>query len=64
MHYNIAKPSAFLARYVKHYWTMNHCLPDDSYHTQRIIPSGLFELIFYMDENRFQSTATSHSLTA
>ena len=49
MDYKISKPTAYLSQYVKQYWELNNCLPSDAVHTQRIIPSGLFELIFYLD---------------
>lgn len=47
MNYNISKPSLFLSQYVKYYWSLDKCLPINAEHTQRIVPSGLFELIFY-----------------
>lgn len=49
MDYNISKPSEFLSQYVKHYWSLEHCIPEGTTHTQRIVPSGLFELVFYLD---------------
>lgn len=50
MNYNIAKPSALLAQYVKHYWTLENCLPPQHEHIQKIVPNGLFELIIYLDD--------------
>ncbi len=50
MDYNISGPSEFLSRYVKHYWSMEHCIPAGSEHIQRIVPSGLFELVFYLGD--------------
>lgn len=50
MHYNIAKPSVYLAQYVKQYWSLENCIPTGKEHIQRIVPNGLFELIFYFDD--------------
>lgn len=50
MDYIITKPSSFLSQYVKHYWSLQHCNSLRSEHIQRIIPSGLFELIFYFKD--------------
>lgn len=47
MNYNISKPSAFLSQYVKQYWSLESCMPAGKEHIQRIVPSGLFEMIFY-----------------
>ena len=47
MTYNTSKPSALLSPYVKQYWSLDNCLPQGKEHIQRIVPSGLFELIFY-----------------
>jgi AraC-like DNA-binding protein len=47
MAYLIAKPSPALAPYVRHYWALDHCHQAGQCHTQRIVPSGLPELIFY-----------------
>lgn len=62
MDYGITKPSASLAPYIKHYWMLENCLPRGEEHVQRIVPSGLAELIFYMgdrpgckDENKAMS---------
>ncbi len=49
MFYNIAKPSVQLSRFIKHYWTLENCIPNGKEHIQRIVPSGLLELIFYID---------------
>ncbi len=49
MDYNISKPSVFLSQYVKQYWSMENCVPTGKEHIQRIVPNGLFELIFYLD---------------
>lgn len=50
MNYNILKPSAFLSQYVKHYWSMENCTPMGETYSHRIVPSGLFELIFYLND--------------
>lgn len=47
MNYNISKPSVFLSQYVKQYWSLEICMPLGKEHIQRIVPSGLFEMIFY-----------------
>ncbi|MCP3928026.1 MAG: AraC family transcriptional regulator [Bacteroidetes bacterium] len=51
MNYNISKPSKFLSQYVKQYWSLECRIPDGKNHLQRIVPSGLFELIFYLNGN-------------
>ncbi len=50
MVYNISKPSGFLSPYVKLYWSLENCIPKGKEHVQRIVPNGLFELIFYLDD--------------
>ena len=50
MDYNISKPSVFLSQYVKQYWNMDNCIPAGKEHIQRIVPNGLFEIIFYLDD--------------
>jgi len=50
MDYNISKPSVFLSQYVKQYWGLENCYPAGNEHIQRIVPHGLFELVFYMDD--------------
>ncbi|MCF8357841.1 MAG: helix-turn-helix domain-containing protein [Prolixibacteraceae bacterium] len=55
MDYNISKPSLFLSQYVKQYWSLANCVPEGEEHVQRIVPNGLFELIFYL-ENKPQSS--------
>jgi AraC-like DNA-binding protein len=50
MDYNIAKPSIYLSQYVKQYWSLENCIPIGKQHIQRIVPNGLFELIFYLDD--------------
>ena len=50
MDYNISKPSVFLSQYVKHYWSLENCIPTGKEHIQRIVPNGLFELIFYIED--------------
>lgn len=50
MNYTISLPSTFLSQYVKHYWSMENCTPSGEAYTHRIVPSGLFELIFYLND--------------
>jgi AraC-like DNA-binding protein len=50
MAYNISRPSPPLSRFIKHYWTMENIMPDGMEHIQRIVPSGLPELIFYLGD--------------
>lgn len=50
MNYHFSKPSTILSQYVKHYWAIEDCMPNKSEHTQRIVPSGLMELMFYFGE--------------
>ena len=45
-----AKPSAQFSSLIKHYWSLESCLAPGKFHNQRIVPSGLPELIFYLDE--------------
>ncbi len=42
-----ASPSEILARYVKRYWAMDHAGHAGDETAQRIVPSGLTELVFY-----------------
>jgi AraC-like DNA-binding protein len=55
MDYNISKPSMFLSQYVKQYWSLESCMPTGKEHIQRIVPNGLFEMIFYFG-NRPETT--------
>lgn len=60
MIYNISKPSLQLSKFIKNYWTLENCISDGKQHVQRIVPSGLPELIFYfgdkpVSENRKKS---------
>jgi len=50
MNYNISKPSAFLSQYVKQYWSIENCIHAGNQHIHRIVPSGLFELVFYLND--------------
>ena len=59
MSYLFAKPSYPLSSFVKQYWAIENCLPDGDVHVQRIVPTGLTDLTFYMgnkpkslDENK------------
>ena len=50
MNFTLSRPSAFLSRYVKHYWSMEHHAPGGQEYAHRVVPSGLFELIFYLED--------------
>lgn len=63
MSYHFAKPSFPLCQYVKQYWALENCLPVGGNHTQRIIPNGLMELVFYI-EGRPQSLDAGKHLEA
>lgn len=45
-----ARPSLYLAPYVKHYWAIENCMPAGEVHVQRIVPNGLMELMFYLED--------------
>ncbi len=63
MGYSIARPSPLLSRFVKHYWTLENCIPGGQQHIQRIVPNGLIELIFYLGD-RPETKDTQRSITA
>ena len=50
MDYCIAKPSLLLSKFIKHYWTIENCIPNNQHHIQRIVPNGLMELMFYLGD--------------
>lgn len=50
MDYHISKPSVILSQYIKQYWAIDNCLPNGGIHTQRIVPSGLMEITFYLGD--------------
>ena len=50
MNFTLYRPSAFLSQYVKHYWSLEHRAPPEKEYTHRVVPSGLFELIFYLED--------------
>lgn len=60
MNYNIAKPGPFLSQFVKHYWMMDYCHLPGTEHTQRIVPCGLFEIIFYLSGNASSSNENTN----
>ena len=49
MNFQTAFPSQALAPFIKKYWALENCLPAGEKHMQRIVPSGLPELIFYFE---------------
>jgi AraC-like DNA-binding protein len=61
MSFQSAYPSPSLAPFVKKYWALENCLPTGKKHMQRIVPSGLPELIFYFG-NRPQTTSSEKSI--
>ncbi|MEZ5072348.1 MAG: helix-turn-helix domain-containing protein [Bacteroidales bacterium] len=50
MDYRIARPSPLLSEYVKQYWAMESCLPANRSHIQRIVPTGMSDLTFYLGD--------------
>lgn len=50
MIYKISKPSSHLSKFIKHYWAMDSNIAATKNHIQRIVPSGLLELIFYLGD--------------
>lgn len=61
MLFQTAYPSPALAPFIKKYWAMENCLPAGEKHMQRIVPSGLPELIFYFGE-RPKTTGSGKSI--
>ncbi|MFP4690754.1 MAG: DUF6597 domain-containing transcriptional factor [Bacteroidales bacterium] len=47
MQFNSTGPNLILAPYVKTYWAMDHSFTPNEPHSQRIVPTGLTELVFY-----------------
>jgi AraC-like DNA-binding protein len=45
----IIKPSSVLAPYIRQYWYLENCVAPEQEYTQRIIPTGLMELMFFLD---------------
>lgn len=50
MSYHFAKPSTNLSQYVKHYRAIDDCISNKIEHIQRIVPTGLMELMFYLGD--------------
>lgn len=61
MSFHFAKPSWPLSLFIKQYWALENCIPDNQEHIQRIIPSGLPELTFYHN-NRPKSLDSEKSI--
>ncbi len=57
MTYYAAKPSDKLKPYIKQYWAVENVLQRGEQYIQRIIPSGLPELILYLDHKPKNHTA-------
>ncbi len=49
MSFQASNPSILLSPYIKQYWAIEDNITPGKNHIQRIIPSGLMELIFYLD---------------
>ncbi len=49
MSYQITKPFPILSPYARHYWTLSGSSSGKP-HLQRIVPSGLNEVIFYFND--------------
>lgn len=47
MNYEFAKPSIVLQPYIKQYWAIENALDKGTIHSQRVIATGLPELLFY-----------------
>jgi AraC-like DNA-binding protein len=47
--FNLAKPSLLLTPYIKHYWSIENTEKPEDQYVQRIIPSGMIEMIFYIN---------------
>lgn len=50
MSFQSAKPSWPLSLFIKQYWAIENCVPTGQTHIQRIVPSGLTELTFYLND--------------
>ena len=44
----IRHPSPILSQYIKQYWGIENCVSSGQEYLQRIVPSGLIELSFYL----------------
>lgn len=51
MSYNLTKPPLQLAPYIKQYWSIENTLGAGESHVQRIVPTGLIELSFYLADH-------------
>jgi AraC-like DNA-binding protein len=56
------RPSSFLAPYIKQYWGVENCLQEGASHVQRIVPTGLIELSFYLGEKPFTTDERKNSV--
>jgi len=50
MSFNTAQPLPILSPYVKQYWGIENCVSAGEDYLQRIVPSGLIELSFYLGD--------------
>jgi len=50
MSFSTAIPSPTLAPFVKQYWGIENCISAGNEYLQRIVPSGLIELSFYLGD--------------
>jgi len=62
MKYITAKPSPVFSGMIRQYWAMENCFPAGKQHIQRIVPSGLPEIIFYLSD-RPVSRSNTGSIT-
>lgn len=50
MKYHSRQPTGILSGYVKTYWMIENLMMPGKSHTQRIVPTGLFELTFHLGD--------------
>ena len=48
MSFHLSKPSYPLSLFVKQYWAIDDCAPENQPHIQRLVPTGLIDLMFYI----------------
>ncbi len=63
MKIEISKPSLKLSGFIKQFWAIDSCVANGFEHTQRIVPHGLPELTFYLENKpkNFQFSGSSHN---
>jgi len=50
MKFHQQKPSSLLAPFIKSYWMIENAMAEGRQHVQRIVPTGLLELSFYLKD--------------